>query len=209
MWSDSSGNTVTCVDRDRWIAEASGGLWFYSNAAATSGVYMAGGGGSWNAVSDRARKENLEAVDGRELLARLAQIDITTWNYLSQDQAIRHIGPMAQDFNTLVPGLGGEGETYINSVDADRVALAAIQGLYDLSQEQAATIASLETEKAGQEARLDDLEARLTALEAGGGRSFSTLQSGFLSNAGLFLLGLVLLGTVLRGGLAKLRKGGA
>lgn len=91
-------------------------------------------------------------------MARLADIPIAIWNYKAQDPSIRHIGPMAQDFNTLVDGLGGEGETYINSLDADGVALAAIQGLYQLSQDQAARIEELKVQNR-------DLEARLAALE--------------------------------------------
>jgi hypothetical protein len=119
-----------------------------------SGLYLAGGGSSWNTHSDRNAKDNFEPVDAQELLARLAAIDITTWNYTSQDPSIRHIGPMAQDFNALLPDLGGEGEEYINSLDADGVALAAIQGLYEQNQEL--------------QAQVNDLESRLAALEAGG-----------------------------------------
>jgi hypothetical protein len=43
--------------------------------------------------------------------------------------------------------------------DADGVALTAVQGLYQLLQEKDAQIAA-------QQERIDDLEARLTALEA-------------------------------------------
>jgi hypothetical protein len=105
-------------------------------------------------------------VDTQELLARLAENPITTWNYKAQDLSIRHIGPMAQDFNALIEGLGGEGEKYINTLDADGVALAAIQGLYQLSQEQAARIEELEAENASLQEWLSDMEARLAALEA-------------------------------------------
>lgn len=51
-----------------------------------------------------------------------------TWNYNSQDAAVRHLGPMAQDFKAAF-GLG-ESDTGITTVDADGVALAAIQGLH-------------------------------------------------------------------------------
>ncbi len=44
------------------------------------------------------------------------------------------MGPMAQDFHAAF-GLG-EDERYISSVDADGVALAAIQGLYQLLLEK-------------------------------------------------------------------------
>jgi len=177
VWGDnSSTGDVACYGDNRTIFRNAGGIWIYTNSTLSSGAYIAAGGGSWNSFSDREAKENFQAVDVQALLARLAEMPVSTWNYKTQDPAIRHIGPMAQDFNALVEGLGGEGETHINTLDADGVALAAIQGLYRRSQEQAARIEALEAEKAAQQAeaatlqaRVDDLEARLTALEQGGG----------------------------------------
>ena len=96
-------------------------------------------------------------MDGREVLKRLASIPVESWNYKSQDASIRHIGPMAQDFYAAF-GLG-EDNKHITTVDADGVALAAIQGLYELVKEKEAEIAA-------QESRICDLEARLAALEA-------------------------------------------
>ncbi len=154
-WSD--GASTTCPDSNTWIARASSGVYFYTGLS--TGSYLAAGGSSWNSLSDRNQKENFEAVDGQLLLERLAALEITTWNYKGQDPAIRHIGPMAQDFNALLPDLGGEGETYINSMDADGVALIAIQALYAQNQELAAENAELK-------AQVDDLETRLAALEA-------------------------------------------
>jgi hypothetical protein len=160
VWADGSSNDDTeCNDNDRTIFRSTGGFYIFTDSAVTpSGLYLAAGGSSWNTHSDREAKENLQPVDATDVVARLAGIPIATWNYRSQDPSIRHIGPMAQDFNTLVDGLGGEGETYVNSLDADGVALAAIQGLYQLSQEQAARIEELELQNS-------DLEARLIALE--------------------------------------------
>jgi hypothetical protein len=75
-------------------------------------------------------------------LERLSRIQIAEWNLKSQDPAIRHLGPTAQDFYAAF-GLG-EDERYIGAVDADGVALAAIQGLHRLVQEQQEQIARLE-----------------------------------------------------------------
>jgi len=100
--------------------------------------------------SDRNKKANFATVSPREVLGRVVALPIETWNYLSQGPSVRHIGPMAQDFHTAF-GVG-EDDTHINMVDANGVALAAIQGLYQLVQEQ--------------ELQLTVLEARLAALEA-------------------------------------------
>jgi hypothetical protein len=177
VWGDSTDANVACSDEDQFIVRASGGVTMYTKSNLSSGSFLAKGGSSWNAVSNRALKENFRPVDSSQLLARLGKIDITTWNYRAQSPAIRHIGPMADDFNGLVEGLGGEGADYINSLDADGVALAAIQGLYQLSQEQKTEnatlrkeVSELKAENAAMREQLGDLEARLAALEGMGNR---------------------------------------
>jgi hypothetical protein len=187
VWADSYAVTLTSPITDSFVIRARGGVTMYTHSSLGSGSYLAPGGSSWNGVSDRARKENLEPVNSQELLARLAGIEVSTWNYTSQDPSIRHIGAMAQDFNALLPGLGGEGEEYINSLDADGVSLAAIQGLYQLYQVQEARIAELEAESAELRTSLDSVEGRLATLEAG---SRPPLQASLLPGAGFLLAGL-------------------
>ena len=70
-----------------------------------------------------------------EVLEQVARLPIATWNYLSQDRAIRHMGPMAQDLHAAL-GLG-ESDKHIATIDADGVALAAIQGLTRSSKRSA------------------------------------------------------------------------
>jgi hypothetical protein len=193
VWVDSRGNSEACNDDNRTIFRSTGGFYIYTNLFnPRSGLHLAAGGSSWNSHSDQKLKENFQPVNTQQLLARLAEHPITTWNYKSQDPAIRHIGPMAQDFNALIPGLGGEGKTHINTLDADGVALAAIQGLYAQNQGLAAENSALVAENATQQEQIDDLEARLTALERGGvsPTSVSALPSWLL------LGGLVLTGAV-------------
>ena len=91
-------------------------------------------------------------------------------------------------------------------IDASGVALAAIQGLYQLSQEQAAHIARLEAERAAlqeqveaQQQRMDELEARLATLERGGTPGIH--QSEVLPGIGMTILGLAVV-------LVAQRKGG-
>ncbi len=99
--------------------------------------------------SDRNKKANLAAVEPREVLERLVSLEITTWNYISQGESVRHIGPMAQDFHQVF-GVGDD-PTHISVVDAIGVALASIQGLHQIVQEQ--------------EVRLTAVAERLAALE--------------------------------------------
>jgi hypothetical protein len=83
-------------------------------------------------------------------LQRVRDLPISTWNYISDDAAIRHIGPMAQDFAALFAV--GADDRHIHPLDGQGVALAAIQGLVtqveEMRQENArlaARIAALET----------------------------------------------------------------
>jgi hypothetical protein len=204
VWGDSTNADVTCSNDNRTIFRSSGGYYIYTNAVLTSGMFLSSGGSSWNAVSRRALKENFAPVDTRRLLARLAQIEITTWNYRSQGPAIRHIGPMADEFNALVDGLGGEGKDYINSLDADGVALAAIQGLYGLVQEKDAEIASLRAENAKLNDRLAAIEQ---ALQANGTPVRVAASPAVLPQGGIALLGM-LGGLVIGGAIVYRRRAG-
>ena len=135
VWSDSTTTVVlTSTVNDQFNIRASGGMRVFSNANQTAGVTLAANGNTWNSVSDRSLKENFANLDTIEVLNKLINIPIESWNYKSQCPSIRHIGPMAQDFNpafnfTEVP-LG------ISTLDADGVALASIQGLYKLHEQK-------------------------------------------------------------------------
>lgn len=96
--------------------------------------------------SDRALKHDGGPIDTRQVLERLAALPIHRWSFIADDAATPHLGPMAQDFNAAFE-LGAD-ERYIGATDADGVALAAIQGLYQLIQEQQARIGVLEADLA-------------------------------------------------------------
>ena len=99
-------------------------------------------------------KENFREMDGEEVLEKLASMSIFEWNYISQAAGIRHVGPFAQDFYAAF-GLG-EDEKRINTVDADGIALVAIQALERRTRE-------LEAENAELVRRLERLESLLNA----------------------------------------------
>jgi hypothetical protein len=79
--------------------------------------------------SDRALKANFGSVDGQDMLERVRDLPIATWNYTSDNPSVRHIGPMAQDFAATF-GVGAD-DRHIHPIDGQGVALAAIQGLAD------------------------------------------------------------------------------
>jgi len=161
VWGDSVDVDKSSSAVNQFNVYASGGTRIFSNSAASAGVLLAPGGGSWTSVSDRNAKENIEVVDAREILERVASIPISTWNYKAQDDSIRHMGPMAQDFYAVF-GLG-LGETGIDTIDPDGVALAAIQGLRAEKGEEMAVLAERLAEK---DAQIAALQARLEKLES-------------------------------------------
>lgn len=159
VWGDSTNAEVSSTGDNQFIVRASGGVTMYTSSGLGSGVVAHAGSGSWSSLSDRNAKENVVLVDGRQVLARLVEMPVSTWNYKTQSPSIRHIGPMAQDFHAAFNL--GESDTMISAIDADGVTIAALQGLYQLVQEQAAQIAALQKENAGLAARLATLEDRV------------------------------------------------
>ena len=157
VWGDSTGVTFD-TGPNQFVARASGGFTFYTapGSGTQTGATLAMGSGSWSSLSDRDAKANISAVDSQGLLARLAALPIATWNYKAQPDSVRHVGPMAQDFHAAF-GLG-EDDKHISTVDAEGVALAAIQALYQ-------TVTELKQDLGDKERQIAELRARLALLE--------------------------------------------
>ncbi len=138
---------------------ATGGVGFATavdgTGMATAGVILPAGSGTWSSISDREAKENVRPVDEKWVLRKLSNLPITSWNYRTQSDQIRHMGPTAQDFHAAF-GLGKD-DRHITTVDADGVALAAIQGLYRMLQDKQAEIEVLKAELADVKAAVIDL----------------------------------------------------
>lgn len=104
--------------------------------------------GSLTQSSSRELKTDIEAVDTAAILDGVNQLDLATWAY-NTEPGVTHIGPMAEDFYATFNV--GATPTGIAAVDADGVALAAIQ--------------ALTTQNQALQAQVDALEARLDTLE--------------------------------------------
>jgi hypothetical protein len=158
VWADASGIPFSSTAPNQFNVRASGGVRIFSDSAASVGVQLAAGGNSWAPTSDRNAKENFQPTDGREVLSRVAALPIQTYNMRTQDPAIRHIGPTAQDFYAAF-GVG-EDDKHITTIDADGIALAAIQGLNEVVKEKDGKISALER-------RVADLEKLIGSLAQG------------------------------------------
>jgi hypothetical protein len=137
------------VDYSQALADGTGSRWFLIGAttggqaiSTWTGAWLSDGG-AWINNSDRQRKDGFADVDAREILDKVAALPIQTWHYSNELAEVRHLGPVAQDFHAAF-GLGSN-EKSIGTVDADGVALAAIQGLNQKVEEKDAEIRNLRT----------------------------------------------------------------
>ena len=166
-WNVISGTTGSWVATDPVLVVGNGTSAGRSNAFTLLKNGNLTIAGTLTQGSDRSVKENFAAVDAREVLEKVAALPIETWNYRTQPDTVRHMGPMSQDFRALF-GLGQDDVT-ISTVDSAGVALAAIQGLHQLVQEQQAALEVLREENrelAQRVAEVDVLRDMVLQLEA-------------------------------------------
>jgi hypothetical protein len=107
--------------------------------------------------SDRNLKENIEPLDGRDVLSKVMELPISSWSFKDDSDKQRHIGPMAQDFQKIFGG--ARDDRHISVADSSGIALAAIQGLGELVKAKDAQIAMLQKE-------LDDLKTIVHQIAA-------------------------------------------
>jgi hypothetical protein len=161
-WADSQNQALVSSGDNQFLVRAQGGVWFGTTAPApvtfpageflstSTGAHLTTGG-TWTNASSRTLKEGFAAIDPVQVLDALLGLEITTWRYRGSMEGV-HLGPVAEDFKAAFE-LGGDGRG-ISTVDADGVALAAIQGLN----------ARLEAESAALRAELAALRAEVAAL---------------------------------------------
>jgi len=168
VWGDASTpDSVRNQANNEFRIRASGGIRLRTSMSANAapgssnntGCDLAPGSGSWSCASSRYVKENVDEVEGEEVLAKVRDIPVTTWNYIAEGKEVRHMGPFSQDFYSAF-GLGTD-STSIGMIDINGVNLAAIKALEQRTSELRAAQASLEEKTR----RLERLEERVARLE--------------------------------------------
>ena len=134
-------------------------------AMLSQGIFLRG---SVIQLSSRESKTDFRQVEPRQVLAKVLDLPVAYWRYKTEEDDVRHLGPMAEDFHAAF-GLGPNDQG-IPLLDAGGVALAAIQGL---KAEQDERMAGLIAEKGreiavleGELAELRELVSQLMAAEA-------------------------------------------
>lgn len=162
-WSDGAATSSTGTFRNtannEFAARASGGFRFRTNLAGTTGCNLPAGSGVFTCTSSRTTKENFDAVNGEDLLSRLRRVPMSTWNYITEGQAVRHLGPMAEDFHQAF-SLGTD-DTSIGVQDLASVSLAAVQALEARTRTLTSENDALRAETAALRAELEAIKAVL------------------------------------------------
>jgi hypothetical protein len=145
--------TPTTAPSPNFIIETNGDI-FARGTIRSNGPVIGG--------SDRNTKENIRDVDPSEILAKVVEMPITTWNYIHDEENLPHMGPMAQDFYAAF-GLG-QGDKTIAYMDKDGVALAAIQGLHQSLEARDETVAELTDLVKAQQKALETQQEELAEM---------------------------------------------
>jgi hypothetical protein len=171
VWNDSTGQNGSFGDdtANQFAVRATGGVFFTTainptDNQSTQGCDIDTSGnltctGTVMGSSDRGMKAGFEPVAASEVLKRVAALPLTSWTF--KGQTVRHIGPMAQDFYAAFKV--GADDKHISTTDAQGVALAAIQGLYEKLEAKDAQLARQNKQIESLSARLDKLERETQA----------------------------------------------
>jgi hypothetical protein len=170
LYSNTTGNYNTAVGYEANVAGAglsnATAIGFGAVVNASNKIRLGNGsvtvveGPPYSVVSDKNKKENFRPVDAEEVLHKVRDLNVMSWNYIGHDPEVRHYGPVAQDFFAAFghDGLGTIGSsTTISSTDLDGVLLLAVQALGKRVEE----LAAVKAENADLRVRLEKLEARV------------------------------------------------
>ncbi|HEY6806173.1 MAG TPA: tail fiber domain-containing protein [Pyrinomonadaceae bacterium] len=170
IWSDASAqasaDTFRNTANNEFAARATGGFRFRTNLTGTTGCNLPAGSGVFNCTSSRLTKENFLIANGSDVLSTLRKMPVSTWNYIAEGSAVRHMGPMAEDF---YKGFGlGTGNTSIGVQDLAGVSLAAIKELDQRTiqlQQKNVEVEQLRSQVNDLRLTNNSMEKRLAALE--------------------------------------------
>jgi hypothetical protein len=155
VYSDASPGEFGSGQPNEFLVGATGGIGMFTSKIYQTGCIIAAGGGQWQCFSSRDGKTDIAPVDAVDVLERVVALPISTWRYRGENEGIRHLGPMAQDFHAAF-GLGSV-NTSIGVLDGSGVAIAAIQGLHTQLRERDSAIAALR-------AQMNELAAMVESL---------------------------------------------
>jgi hypothetical protein len=133
----------------------------------SSGAYLTTGGTWTNATKGSDLRGDITPLDGKQVLEKLSQLRVGEWSSKWEEESIKHIGPMAEDFYAQF-GLGYD-DGSISTIDPAGIALVAIQELYRTQQElkgKTEEIIALKTQLEQANLQLSQLSAAVETILA-------------------------------------------
>jgi hypothetical protein len=118
-----------------------------TSASNGNGAYLTAGG-VWTNGSSRTFKENFTPFNGEELLSKISNLSVTTYNYKNSQE--KHVGPVAEEFvgafdvGAIREEDGKRDDMYLSAGDVAGVALAGVQELLKEIERLEKRIAELE-----------------------------------------------------------------
>jgi hypothetical protein len=158
VWGGSPDVDTVSSNAGTFTVRAPGGAKFLSSTDNSTGPVLQPNATDWAAVSDSNLKTGITAVNHREVLAKLADLPISSWRY-KHDPDRRYIGPMAQDFHATF-GLGFD-DKHISTLDTDGVTLSAIKGLVEEIREQDEVLDARDRQIQALESAIEGLRERV------------------------------------------------
>ncbi|MBU8934172.1 MAG: hypothetical protein KOO62_09225 [candidate division Zixibacteria bacterium] len=135
-----------------------------TNTENGNGAYLTTGG-VWTLGVGKAYNKSMGRLDGSDVLKRINDLPVEQWE--CNDTGERHIWPDAEGFHTqfdvgVLSKDGTRNTENLAAIDVAGVALVGVQELYRMVQEQQL----LATEFKDKDLRIEQLEMRLTQMEA-------------------------------------------
>jgi trimeric autotransporter adhesin len=164
VWADASTtDSAQAAANHEFLARASGGFRFRTNATLTTGCNLPAGSGVFSCTSSKTLKENFIPVDAEGILLKIRDVPLNYWSMKGELNKPRHLGPFSEDFMAAF-GLGSDDKA-IGTQDIDGVNFAGIQALEKRTTELKESITELKEQVRVRDEKIADLEARLRRLE--------------------------------------------
>ena len=109
-------------------------------------------------TSSRASKTDFAPLDERDVLERLASLEISQWRYKHESEDTVHFGPVAEEFHETFGLSDGK---HLNMIDTNGIAFAAIKALNKQNQDLYRKNQTLENQNLNLEKRLEKIEAAM------------------------------------------------
>ena len=109
-------------------------------------------------TSSRASKTDFAPLDERDVLERLASLEISQWRYKHESKDTVHFGPVAEEFHETFGLSDGK---HLNMIDTNGIAFAAIKALNKQNQVLYIKNRTLEKQNLNLEKRIEKIEAAM------------------------------------------------